>query len=476
MAPHFPVWAGILCAVTAFAGQPIPLPSGHSVTLPDTWEVLESPPAESASLPQVLLRARRRGDETTAVTVYRLGATPPPNVSRVQEESLFAAILAQGLAPTRTLLRYPELAPFSATLEVDTDAARTFTITTLTTARDSVRMVTSASGPEAIREVRAIIESFRNLSAPEKTADPSPEHARLVQEGALLRVGGKKSTGGGFLCRLEGKPYAFTATSVLAANPGFRLITLTNERIPFGDCALAQGRDLARFLLTTAPAVAFDALTGLENRIQIGDEVIVAGPFETTRRIYSGKVTGIGPDRIETNAPFPPECSGGPIIHVNTGKVIGIAIAVPAPQNGGEPRRTGFRLDQIRHWERVIWPRFYHQAAEVEALEKVTADLLQLAAANGTLRVADYQTREIRGPLEAFLASIPRAVTPASRSAATQQLVAEIRNASRNDLRAFNAPLAYDYFRRGVEEQQRQREAAMEKLVRSLETILQSPE
>ena len=478
--PH-PLLAGVFLAALAHGQTAFRYP----VALPESWEVLEQRPQEATPpLPQTLLRAQRP-DGSATIVLYQTGEAPPPNIDRVQEDSLFMTVLGRGMTVAKKANRHPEAAPCSGTVEVGTEDGTTFTLTTLTTPRGSLRLLTThpASHPDAAREIDAIIRSFRQSRA----ADPSPEPSsrpdgressegnRLVTEnrGALLLFEGNHGTSAGFLCRQDGKHYAFVNPRTIARNTGFRIVSLTGRKVPIADCALATGRDLARLNLAQPPEAVFEAAADLDREVKPGDTVFVLGLPEgsQTMAARSAQITAIGLDRLELDNRS--GLGGGPVIHAASGKVIGIAVSEPAPSGNGE---TLYRIDRIRHWEPLVWSRFYQQAAQLEAIEKVTADLLSLAAANGTLRLADCRSSEIRGPVETFLDSLQRAGTPAGRDAALQRLVGEIRSVSRNDLRAFNTPLAYDYFRRATEKQRQQREAVMEKLVRSLQTILQPAE
>ena len=98
--------------------------------------------------------------------------------------------------------------------------------------------------------------------------------------------------------------------------------------------------------------------------VKIGDAIVVLGNSGGGGVVtkLEGKLVGIGPDRIEVSAEFIPGNSGSPIIHVPTGKVIGIATYLtrryeefagnaqtPPAQAAPAPRR----LPRARGWGRV---------------------------------------------------------------------------------------------------------------------------
>ncbi len=89
--------------------------------------------------------------------------------------------------------------------------------------------------------------------------------------------------------------------------------------------------------------------------------------------------------------------SGSPIIHLKTGKVIGVAAyltirkydsATKEPVKEPVIRRFGYRLDSATIWQPVKWDAFYAQSTELVAIEKLTQDFgvfIKDLAKNGTI-------------------------------------------------------------------------------------------
>ncbi len=120
---------------------------------------------------------------------------------------------------------------------------------------------------------------------------------------------------------------------------------------------------------------AFQIMTGVDENAAIGDEVVVLGNAEGAGVIntINGKIVGIGPNLVEVDAPFQPGNSGSPIVHLKTGKVVGVATyltirkfdsATKEPVKVPIVRRFGYRLDSVKIWQPVSWQSFYAQAAE----------------------------------------------------------------------------------------------------------------
>ena len=118
----------------------------------------------------------------------------------------------------------------------------------------------------------------------------------------------------------------------------------------------------------------------------IGDSVVVLGNAEGGGVVNTiiGKIVGIGPNLVEIDAPFVPGNSGSPIVHLKSGKVIGVATYLvtnqydlSTNQHLKKPvvRRFGYRVDSVKAWQPVNWRLFDLQAAEMENITRLTDDL-----------------------------------------------------------------------------------------------------
>src|SRR6185436_6708796 len=102
-----------------------------------------------------------------------------------------------------------------------------------------------------------------------------------------------------------------------------------------------------------------------------------------------GRVLGVGPNLVEVSAEFMPGNSGSPIIHLKSGKVVGIAsyASVKAFEAGAgriavEVRRFGYRIDSVQSWQPVNWQLYHSEAAAAadatsltEAMYKIASDM-----------------------------------------------------------------------------------------------------
>lgn len=290
--------------------------------------------------------------------------------------------------------------------------------------------------------------------------------AALVRDysSGLVFFEGKAGKGSGFITEIKGRNYLITNAHVLAGIKGATFMLLDHTAVQVGPATAAVGHDLIAITVlgggTPIPLAA-----SVSKEVEIGDTVVVLGNAEGAGvvNLLEGKIIGIGPNLVEVDAPFMPGNSGSPIIHVQSGKVIGVATYAMVKRIGPRQekiRRFGFRLDSVPQWQTIDWKRFYGEADEMERLKKTTADLVALLNDLGKhgRPTHTYDSAVVRGSLDGFYAN--RNLRPGSRYAAGsgQSLPTLLHLASRNELANAKARCAYDFFRRQLEEEERNRE------------------
>ena len=306
--------------------------------------------------------------------------------------------------------------------------------------------------------------SSTNASA----STPAPDVSQDLPVESLVIVKGSNGAGSGFICRANNRTWLFTNIHVAAEIKDPAITRLDNQAVTAGNGEVAAGPDLARFVLTQPPQHSLELLTDLENNVKIGDDVVVLGNSGgggvVTR--LNGKVLGIGPDRLEVSAEFIPGNSGSPIIHVKSGKVIGIATYLTrrsdnfASGSGGMViRRFGYRLDKIPAWEPINWPLLYGDADQIKRIEALTNDIVKflLASRNGTEPAIATET--LRRPFDEWQNKIhSRGLNPNDRISATQSFLNTLRTMVRTDVAAAEAQARYTYYRNKLKDEKRDRD------------------
>jgi hypothetical protein len=235
--------------------------------------------------------------------------------------------------------------------------------------------------------------------------------------------------------------------------------------LKLGAAFAAAGHDEMRFA-TDPSTLPLEAGIQIETFARIGDEVAVLGNSEGSRVItpLRGKLIGIGPDRIEVDAQFVPGNSGSPIIHVPSGKVIGIATYLIRRRytdlvDKKEPaiRRFGYRLDSVKQWQPVQWTLYQQEHAELGKVVNLTADFARLLddiAKDGKLDTNQHLNAglgRIVGELDRSMGK--QSMSLPDRQRVFQHFVSSLRLATQSDITAARTRLRYDYFIRQLNEE-----------------------
>jgi hypothetical protein len=259
---------------------------------------------------------------------------------------------------------------------------------------------------------------------------------------------------------------------------------LDNSPLKLGPAMVAVGHDIVMVSVTEGgkgiPTVPFGAAEA-----RFGDAVVVPGDAggESVVSPLHGEIVGIGADRLEINAPIEPGSSGSPIIHVSSGKAVGVATYLkikPSLSASGtnelseaKVRRFGYRLDTVQRWEGIDWNRFYGDADDLRKIGK-TSD--ELAMAFWDLGSASrlkqgrhlYDSRAISTAIDQYYVALNQG--PAEASAAARSLLASLRAVSQSDIAA-RRTFTYDYFRRRFEEEQATRKEVIAVLDKALQNM-----
>ena len=314
-----------------------------------------------------------------------------------------------------------------------------------------------------------------NPAQPVAAASPTGESASrdLVKtyRNSLVFVTGADGSGSGFVATMGGANFLFTNAHVAAGIKGAGFKSLDGAKVAGGVPAIAVGHDIFRMQLGPG-GTPFEIMQGVDEKVTIDDEVVVLGNSEGAGVINTikGRVVGVGPQLVEVDAPFQPGNSGSPIIHLKTGKVIGVATYLTIKKYDAATkevlkapvvRRFGYRLDSVKTWQPVAWPAFYAQAAEMQAIETLTGDLdnflVDLSKNHGRVTTGAHANPAIKMRIDQWLAEKKKRMSPKDAAAVDQNFISFLKVACRSDTTAAQPRLTYDYFQRQLGEQQQQR-------------------
>lgn len=309
----------------------------------------------------------------------------------------------------------------------------------------------------------------------DRTTDLLRDHGSDV-----VLIKGKAGSGSGFIVNLMDRKYLVSNAHVMAAvrTPTFTPIDRTLLRLKPGAASVAVSHDII-LLEVLQGGNGIPLVESFETEVAVNDAIAVYGNTGggDVVTVIKGKLLGIGPNRIEISAEIERGNSGSPIIHVPSGKVIGVATYATADDLlSGEKkiRRFGYRLDTVKQWQPVDWARFYAEADRLEKNLDTTTELKQaflelngLNQRSNKVRVYAYDTPVIRDSLDKFYSSLDAAETKRDADHAVNTLLGSLRGVSSPT--TTKPVFTYDYFRRQYTEQDGDRTEIMKLFVRILQ-------
>lgn len=328
-------------------------------------------------------------------------------------------------------------------------------------------------------------------AAPVMAQDAASSVGALVRDyrNSLVLIESPLGKGSGFVCNIRGSTFLVSNAHVLAGARGPIFKTLDGAKITVGAGAVAVGHDVARLAVGAAQR-PFEMMDGVDNAASIGDEIVVLGNSEGAGVIapIRGKIVGLGPNLVEVDAPFVPGNSGSPIVHVNSGKAIGVAtyLTVNRTEAGTqiqlrEPvvRRFGYRLDSVATWQPVAWPAFYAQADELQRIEAFTGDLvrvLQDLGKNHTLSPGVHTHPAISRRIDEWRSiAMRRGTSPRDLQSADQNILSFLKVACQSDITAARPRISYDFFQRALVKEEAERKSMAEVFTKIIAEMRKSP-
>lgn len=302
---------------------------------------------------------------------------------------------------------------------------------------------TPAFPPEMEARGRAAVKKYRN---------------------SLVFVTGSNGAGSGFIATDGKSNYLITNVHVEAALADADFKTLDGVSVTGGTASMAVGEDLLRMQYPKG-GTRLGLMNDVETNVTIGDQVVVLGNAEGAGVINTlyGKVVGLGPNLVEVDAPFVPGNSGSPVIHLKTGKVIGVATYARfgffGIFFGGETkvRRFAYRLDSVKTWQPVDLPVFRKQAVTINDLGKRTGEL-ESAMMNIEYNFGGVKDGNLAKPIQEWKKWKGKRWNGKQKSESSRALVKAFHEECTGDIQAAEGSLTYDFFKQELEKIKRVRD------------------
>ncbi len=327
-----------------------------------------------------------------------------------------------------------------------------------TAAPPAVPKVEEEAKPAPLMPADAAAPPDQILAAPLKAADIAK-----ASRDSLAPIKGARGGGCGFLLKFGDARYVITTPRVAAAGRMAGLQTVEGSPLRCGDPSAAVGSDVFRVELQSGgrPMLPIRHVDGV---VAVGDGVAVLGLDANAPggiHAIEGKVVSIGADFVEVDAPFPAEDRGGPVVHLKTGKVMGVAESIPVRKIGvgaaegadAGMRRVAHRFDSVGNWQSVNWIFFFAQATEAQNAEKLTDDLnaLLVDLAKNRRPTPGLHTDPLLKP------QIERWAAVGGGPASDHEFVAFLKTTCTGDLATAGKRLTYDCFKRMLAQQEQVR-------------------
>ena len=302
---------------------------------------------------------------------------------------------------------------------------------------------------------------------------------------SLVFVTGKEGAGSGFIATMGKSNFLFTNAHVEAGINDATFKTLDDDTVKGGQASVAVGRDIVCMAMPAGGA-PLEIMQDVGSNAGIGDEVAVLGNAEGGGVVnaITGKIVGVGPDRIEIDAPFVPGNSGSPIIHLKTGKVIGVATYLTinnydttTNEKNAKPviRRFGYRLDNVKQWQGVNWTAFHAQAAEMDKIGALTDDLYDffrdISENKGSVTPDRHTNPVIKNRINEWIANKGKNQSTEDQAMADENFLSFLKVACESDVATAKRDISYDYFQRELADQQQTRDEmakAFDEIIKSL--------
>lgn len=300
------------------------------------------------------------------------------------------------------------------------------------------------------------------------TASGNNEHGLTqAQLNSMVIIEGDNGVGSGFIAKIKDVHFVVTNIHVLAPNSTLKITNVQGKKIPVGPIFAAVDHDVAIIRIEEQPN-ALEIANNVSSETTIGDDIITPGNESGGGVITEtkGRIRGIGPRLIEVDSKFVQGNSGSPILHKQSGKVIGIATyaivynmdKLREAANLEETRWFGYRLDTISQWQGIDWDTFREESKQFSEIQSTTESFISLLAGEGSMGHSD-----IDDAYRIFRRDVSRDDMHAQfYLRAIQRLTRRMVGITESDLSEFEEKVRTDYFQRELKKQKKYREVIRE--------------
>ncbi|WP_395744585.1 serine protease [Prosthecobacter sp.] len=265
------------------------------------------------------------------------------------------------------------------------------------------------------------------------------------KKSAMVVITGDKGSGTGFFAKLKDNVFLVTNMHVISGQTSIKARAMDGTDVQIAGIFGAHDADIALLKLTTTPTSYFETEESVNTAHKTGDVILIPGNSLGGGTILQteGKIVGVGPAKIEHDAPTFHGNSGSPILSTRSWKVLGVdtesitvslsdkSDSASARKSGSQIKSTvrlfGYRLDNVAQWEAIEWARFAQQSKRLEDADALVTAIHAVLNRDASKWKKHPSTNAAMTGLGELI-NKPR-VSPAEITAKVETIVLNFRNA-----------------------------------------------
>ena len=196
----------------------------------------------------------------------------------------------------------------------------------------------------------------------------------------IVIIEGDKGSGTGFLCVCDGRTWIYTAAHVLSGQAKIAVRDYKGRIYrDFDSLECAEGVDLVRLKPKDLDLEGLEIVSP-EEVPEIGELIVAVGNSLGAGSLSGepGRVMSVQDDMWEVDAEIIPGNSGGPVLSIASGKVVGIVThltiarrrAKEQPNPTTDVKRFAARLDKKWEWREMPVSRFVNERAHIDKMDR----------------------------------------------------------------------------------------------------------
>ena len=227
-----------------------------------------------------------------------------------------------------------------------------------------------------------------STSKPSAPSLPAPDFASF--NSALVVAEGDKKSGSGLIINSKDSPRLVIPLTVLSGNSTLVIHYADGTTFTPQTILLSKDSELLGSIPLTGKPHGVDLLPDIDQNVASGDQVVVLPSLTGTRvgGLIRGRIDSVAPQSISLKSSIDGANLGSPVIHLKSGKILGIAgysHEIASEDTGedssrllGTDNRLVYRLDGLNNWQPVGWTDFAREGLALAPIQQRTNRMMAL--------------------------------------------------------------------------------------------------